>query len=170
MAERLIGRDQCARLELDWPQLRGSVIFPPMDSKERLSASNMTMPKDRSISGEETISDLSRAEFAVLMSELDDRIEGLDRSERKWARLKIPAALVVAVTTYVVFAVVGVPGLGLWILTNVLLGLLILFGGQFVRDRQRRSLDQQRAELSALAATPDDDSLLMGTKDPEVGY
>ncbi len=117
MAERLIGRDQCARLELDWPQLRGSVIFPPMDSKERLSA-----------------------------------------------------ALVVAVTTYVVFAVVGVPGLGLWILTNVLLGLLILFGGQFVRDRQRRSLDQERAELSALAPTPDDDSLLMGTKDPEVGY
>ena len=101
------------------------------------------------------------------MSELDDRIEGLDRSEWKWARLKIPAALVVAVATYVVFAVVGVPGLGLWILTNVLLGLLILFGGQFVHDRQRRSLDQQRAELSALAPTPDDDPLLMGPKDPE---
>jgi hypothetical protein len=101
------------------------------------------------------------------MSELDDRIEGLDRSEQKWARLKIPAALVVAVATYVVFAVVGVPGLGLWILTNVLLGLLILFGGQFVHDRQRPSLDQQRAELSALAPTPDDGSLLMGPKDPE---
>ncbi len=49
MAERLIGRDQCARLELDWPQLRGSVIFPPMDSKERLSATNIAMPgTDRS--------------------------------------------------------------------------------------------------------------------------
>ena len=126
--------------------------------------------KDRSTWGEKPISDLSRGEFAVLVSELDDRIEELDRSERKWARLKIPAALVVAVATYVVFAVVGVPGLGLWILTNVLLGLLILFGGQFVHDRQRRSLDQQRAELSSLAPTPDDDSLLLGTKDPEVGY
>ena len=110
---------------------------------------------------------MSRGEFAVLISELDDRIEALDRSERRWARLKIPATLVMALATYVVFAVVGVPGLGLWILTNVLLGLLILFGGQVVHDAQRRSLDQERAELSALAPTPDDDSLLLGLKDPE---
>ena len=101
------------------------------------------------------------------MSELDDRIEALDRSEQKWARLKIPATLGVALATYVVFAVVGVPGLGLWILTNVLLGLLILFGGQVVHDRQCRSLDQQRAELSAPAPTPEDDSILLASKDPE---
>ncbi len=116
--------------------------------------------EDRLISGEKTISDLSRGEFAVLLSELDDRIERLDKSERAWARLKIPATLIVAAATYFVFAVVGVPGLGLWILTNVLLGLLILFGGQVVHDRRRRSLDQQRAELNALAPTPDDDLLL----------
>ncbi len=104
--------------------------------------------------------------MAVLISELDDRIEKLDRSERAWARLKIPATLIVAAATYVVFAVVGVPGLGLWILTNVLLGLLILFGGQVVHDRRHRSLDQQRAELNALAPTPDSHSLLEGPSGP----
>ncbi len=120
------------------------------------------MPNDRSISGEKTIPDLSRGELAVLSAEFDDSIEKLDRSERAWARLKIPATLLVAAATYVVFAVVGVPGLGLWILSNVLLGLLILFGGQAVHDRQRRSLDQQKAELNTLAPTPDDDPLLQG--------
>ena len=40
------------------------------------------------------MSDLSRGEFAVLTSDLCDRMEKLDRSERAWARLKIPAALV----------------------------------------------------------------------------
>ncbi len=109
---------------------------------------------------------MSRGEFAVLLSELDDRIETLDKSEWAWARLKIPATLIVAAATYVVFAVVGVPGLGLWILTNVLLGLLILFGGQVVHDRRRRSLDQQRAELSELAPAPDNDLLLEGPSRP----
>ncbi len=109
---------------------------------------------------------MSRGEFAVLLSELDDRIETLDKSERAWARLKIPAALIVAAATYVVFTVVGVPGLGVWILTNVLLGLLILFGGQVVHDRQRRSLDQQRAELNAMAPAPDDDLLPEGPLGP----
>ena len=120
------------------------------------------MQNDRSISGEKTIPDLSRGELAVLIAEFDDSIEKLDRSERAWARLKIPATLMVAAATYVVFGVVGVPGLGLWILTNVLLGLLILFGGQVVHGRQRRSLEQQRTELSALPPTPDDDPLLQG--------
>jgi hypothetical protein len=46
-----------------------------------------------------------------------------------------------------------------WVLTNVLLALGVLHGGQVIRDRKRRSLQQEKESLMAIASAPDDTAL-----------
>ena len=49
---------------------------------------------------DDTISELSQGELALLISDLDDQLEAPERSARKWGRLTLPAALGVAALLY----------------------------------------------------------------------
>ena len=135
----------CSSLE---PQLRHTLL-----ARERSAAFRLMSEAS------DAISELSRGEVALLVSDLDDQIESLDRADRTWGRMTFPAALGVAAALYFVLTVGGIQEVGVWVLTNVLLALAVLHGGQVIRDRRRRSLQQEKEDLMALAPKPDDAAL-----------
>jgi hypothetical protein len=89
-------------------------------------------------------------------------LEALDRSDRKWRLATFPAALAVAAAIYLASLVLGIPGVSVWILTNILLVLGVLHGAQLLRDRKRGSLMDQKSELALLAQTTGNASLPLG--------
>jgi hypothetical protein len=104
----------------------------------------------------------SGAEISFLISEIEDELEDLARADRLWGRWTFPTILGVAGAIYLAVRTLGVPGVSLWILMNVLIALAIVHGGRVLRDRQRLSLRERKEELKALEAASDTPTLETG--------